>query len=171
MNGTLIALIDDNRSWMEVLSEYLQRMGFSVVTAADPAEGLALVGKQNVSIVICDYDMPGMSGLDLIRMIRRQPGNVAILMVSNDEEPALASRALAAGARGFLAKTASPTQLVQRLRQILTDKGSPATHPSALHPWQRLLPSPQKAKNSRGRNRPAACSHLAREISSSNHPR
>jgi DNA-binding response OmpR family regulator len=171
MNATCIALIDDDRSWLEVLSEYLQRQGFSVLTAADPVEGLALLRKNNISAVICDYDMPRMSGLDLIRSIRQQPGNVAILMVSNEEEPSLASRALAEGARGFLAKTASPMELVRKLRQILADQCAAATQHPALHLWQRLLPSPQKAKRARGRNRPAAWSRLALSINTSKHPR
>jgi DNA-binding NarL/FixJ family response regulator len=171
MNVTRIALIDDDRSWLEVLSEYLQRKGFCVLTAADPLEGLALLGKDNISIVICDYDMPGMTGLDLIRSIRRQPGDVAIVMVSNDEEPSLASRAMAEGARGFLAKTASAGQLLRKLRQILADQSTTSTQRSALHPWQRLLPSPQRAKHGRGRNRPAACSRLPHSIGSTKHPR
>jgi CheY-like chemotaxis protein len=79
MNTARIMLIDDDRSWLEALSEYLQRNGFFVLTAADPAEGLSLLRNNNIPLVVCDYDMPGMSGLDLVRFIRQQPRNVAIL--------------------------------------------------------------------------------------------
>jgi CheY-like chemotaxis protein len=171
MNATGIALIDDDRSWLEVLSEYLQRKGFSVLTAADASEGLALLGQKNISLVICDYDMPGMTGLELIRSIRRQAGNVAVLMLSNDAEPSLARRALAEGARGFLAKTASPAQLLGKLRQILNDQGRAATQRPALHPWQRLLPSPHQARHGRGTNRPAARSCPVLSSSTTKHPR
>lgn len=162
MSTARVMLIDDDRSWLEALSEYLQRNGFFVVTAADPAEGLSLLRKNHIPLVVCDYDMPGMSGLDLVRSIRQQPRNVAILMVSNEEEPSLADRVLAEGARGFLPKTASPTQLVRKLRQILADLDGAAAHPSSpLHLWQRLLPSPPKARRGRSTNRPAAESRRA----------
>jgi DNA-binding NarL/FixJ family response regulator len=161
MNAARIALIDDDRAWLEALSEYLQRKGFFVLTAADPSEGLALLRKNNIAIVICDYDMPGMSGIELIRSIRQQPGNVAIIMVSNEDEPSLANRALATGARGFLAKTASPTQLLRNVRQILADQSTATTERPILQLWQRLLPSPQKAKHGRTRNRSTVGSRLA----------
>jgi CheY-like chemotaxis protein len=155
MNDARIVLIDDDRSWLEPLSEYLEKKGFLVVAAADPAKGLALVRESNISVVICDYDMPGMTGLELLRSIRQQPGNVPVLLVSSAEEPALANRALAEGARGFLPKTVSPTHLVRKLRQILADLDA-AAPTLTLHLWQRLLPSPYQVKQGRNKNRPAA---------------
>jgi len=148
MSALRIALIDDDRSWLEVLSEYLERKGFHVYTAADPAEGLALLRDNTIRLVICDYDMPGMDGLELVRAIRRQRVQAAILMVSNQEEPTLANRAMAEGARGFLPKTTSPTQLLRKLRQILIDLDTERLRTSTLHLWQRLLPSPQNQKPS-----------------------
>jgi CheY-like chemotaxis protein len=121
MNAPLIALIDDDHSWLAALAEYLQGKGFSVLTAVDPTDGLALVSQFNISVVICDYEMPGMSGLELTRSICRQLRNVAVLMVSGEEEASLAAQASAAGARGFLDKTTAPPQIVRKLRQILAD--------------------------------------------------
>jgi CheY-like chemotaxis protein len=151
MNAPRIALIDDDRSWLEVLSEYLERKGFHVYTAADPAKGLALLREHSISLVVCDYDMPGMDGLELVRTLRQQRAHVAILMVSNQEEPTLANRAMAEGARGFLPKTTTPTQLLRKLRQILVDLDTDRLRTSTLHLWQRLLPSPQNLQRSRGK--------------------
>jgi DNA-binding NarL/FixJ family response regulator len=159
MNAAHIVLIDNDRSWLDALSEYLQRKGFRVVAAADPAEGLALLRNNNISVVVCDYEMPGMTGLELVRSIRRQTSNVAVLMVSSAEEPALVNRALAEGARDFLPKSASPTHLVRKLRQILADLDAAGTPSSTLHLWQRLLPSPQKVPRRENQNRPAARSN------------
>jgi DNA-binding response OmpR family regulator len=152
MNAPRIALIDDDRSWLEVLAEYLQRKGFRVYTASDPAEGLALLRENSIPLAVCDYDMPGMDGLELVRTLHGQRANVAVLMVSNEEEPALANRALAEGARGFLPKTGSPTQLLRKLRQILADLEQDRLSTSTLHLWQRLLPSPRNLMCSRGKN-------------------
>jgi CheY-like chemotaxis protein len=147
-----IALIDDDRSWLEVLSEYLQRKGFRVYTATGATEGLAMLREHSIPLVVCDYDMPGMDGLELIRTLHQQRANVGILMVSNQEDPGLVNRAMAEGARGFLPKTSSPTQLVRKLRQILTDLDDHCLRSSRLHLWQRLLPSPQNLKRSCGKN-------------------
>jgi DNA-binding NarL/FixJ family response regulator len=168
MNAARIVLIDDDRSWLEALSEYLQRKGFGVVTAADPAEGLALLRNADISVVISDYDMPGMTGLELVRLIRRQQANVAVLVVSSAEEPSLANRVLAEGARAFLPKSASPAHLVRKLRQILGDLDQAAVPTSSLHLWQRLLPSPRKLKRGENKNRPAARSRRARSTSAPN---
>jgi DNA-binding NarL/FixJ family response regulator len=156
MNADRIVLIDDDRSWLEALAEYLQRKGFFVVAATDPDEVLVLLRKNSISVVICDYDMPGMTGLELVRSIRQQAGNVAVLMVSSAEEPTLVKRALAEGVRDFLPKTASPMHLVRKLRQILADLDAAAAPNSTLHLWQRLLPSPQQPKRRENKNRPAA---------------
>jgi CheY-like chemotaxis protein len=154
MNVARVIVVDDNHFWLEALSEYLQRNGFSVVAVSHPAEALALLRKNNVAGIICDYDMPEMNGLELVRLVCRQ-STVPILVVSNEEEPSLASRALAEGARGFLAKTASPTQLLRKLRQILAATDAAAEQPSPLHLWQRLLPSPHRVRH-RNQKRPAA---------------
>jgi DNA-binding response OmpR family regulator len=151
MNAPRIALIDDDRSWLEALSEYLERKGFSVYTATDAAAGLAMLHQNSIPLVVCDYEMPGMDGLELVRTLRRQWANVAILMVSNQEEPSLANRAMAEGARGFLPKTTSPMQLLRKLRQILADLETDRLRTSTLHLWQRLLPSPQYLNRCRGK--------------------
>jgi two-component system chemotaxis response regulator CheY len=152
MNAPRIALIDDDRSWLEVLSEYLERKGFRVYTAASAAEGLNLLRENGIFLVICDYDMPGMDGLEFMRTLRHERANVAILMVSNQDEPGFAHRAMAEGARGFLPKTVSATQLLRRLRQILADLDTDRLRTSTLHLWQRLLPSPQNLKRGRGKD-------------------
>lgn len=149
MSAPRIAVIDDDRSWREALSEYLARKGFCVYTAADPAEGLALLRENSIPLVVCDYDMPGMDGLEVVRTLRKERAQVAILMVSNQEEPTLANRAMAEGARGFLPKTTSPMQLLRKLRQILVDLDTDRLRTSRLQLWQRLLPSPKNPQCSR----------------------
>src|SRR5438128_12644255 len=100
-----ILLIDDDRAWLEALSEYLLRKGFSVVAVNDPREAFAVLQGHDVSLIVCDFDMPGMNGLHLIRRLQRLPRKLTVLMLSNEDEPSLPTRSLASGAMALLAKT------------------------------------------------------------------
>jgi CheY-like chemotaxis protein len=157
MNATpRIVLIDDNRAWLETLAEYLRDKGYAVLTAGDAAQGLHCLAKNKVSLVVCDYHLPGMNGLEFVRYLRKQQKDVAVLMISSDEEPTLAARALAEGARAFLPKDTSPGVLLRKVRQLADAAAAPGPAPQALHPWQRLLPGPQHFNRGRGKDRAAA---------------
>lgn len=149
-----ILVVDDDQAWLNALSEYLRQKGFSVLAAHDAGEGLALLAIHPVSVVVCDYRMPGMDGLAFIERLQQQQNHVGILMLSNEEEPTLAARALAAGAGSFAAKTLAPPSLLRQVQQLINAVAAAATAGSTLHLWQRLLPSPQKSGGSReqGRN-------------------
>jgi DNA-binding NarL/FixJ family response regulator len=116
--GTIpqILLIDDDRAWLETLSEYLQTKGFATRTSDDPARGLKLLEDSAITLAVIDYHMPGMNGLELLRRLREHRPQVTVFLLSNAEEPFLAQRALAEGARAFLSKAAAP-RLLARLVQ------------------------------------------------------
>jgi len=145
MNGVPpILLVDDNPAWLDALSEYLRGKGFVVLGARHAAEGLALLAQHQVSLVVCDYRMPGMDGLTFVRHVQQRHDNIAVLMVSSEEEPSLPARARAAGARDFAAKTIAPKQLLRKLQEIINALTATAAAPPPLQLWQRLLPSPKK---------------------------
>jgi DNA-binding response OmpR family regulator len=144
MNTTMrIILIDNNLDWLEALAEYLRRRGFSVETASDPARGLDMVDALNAALVVCDYNMPGMNGLEFISRLLRRQRQAAVLMLSSTEEPSLARHALDLGAQAFLPKTISPPLLLQKIRQLME-----VFAPSGLNSWQRLLPGTGSTRTS-----------------------
>jgi DNA-binding response OmpR family regulator len=138
-----IVLIDDDPSWLETLSDYLRSNGFAVLCATNAVHGLSLVREGNVALVISDYHMPGMDGLELVSLLNRQHRDIAVLMLSSEEESRLHANAMAAGARGFLAKSVRPRVLLRRIRQIVEAACQARGRASMLRPWQRLLPSPE----------------------------
>jgi CheY-like chemotaxis protein len=140
-----ILLIDNDRAWLDALAEHLQDMGFSVWTAESPLSGLALLERHDVPVAVIDFQMPEMDGLELLRRIRRRQRHVAVLLLSAEDDPALASRALAEGARAFLSKATPPRLLLQKLRQsliaALRDGGPWRARPDR---HDRLLPAPRR---------------------------
>jgi DNA-binding response OmpR family regulator len=142
-----ILLIDDDPVWLATLADCLERRGFAVRTADRPQVGLGVLDRHDVGAVVIDFGMPEMDGLELLRQIRRRRRRVPVLLLNSEEDPALADRALAAGARAFVSKTTAPRVLVERRRGVLTA----ALLESALEwaltfPTDRLLPPLQRAR-------------------------
>jgi DNA-binding NarL/FixJ family response regulator len=134
-----IALIDDDRTWVETLADYFQSRGFTIQSAGDGASGLALLESDGIPVAVVDLEMPGMDGLELLRQLRRRRLGVKVLLVSGADEPGLARRSVAAGAYAFLSKTAPPALLLEAVRQALNQGGR------RPRPWDFLLPAPRSA--------------------------
>jgi two-component system C4-dicarboxylate transport response regulator DctD len=138
-----ILLIDDDRNWLETLADCLRRRGFAVRTADRPRLALALLDRHDVRAVVSDFRMPEMDGLELLRQIHRRRRHLPVLLLSSEDDPQLAGRALTEGAWAFLSKSTAPRVLVEELRHILTA----AVIESALEwaltfPADRQLPPP-----------------------------
>jgi CheY-like chemotaxis protein len=131
-----VVLIDDNVAWLETLAEYLRERGLAPVAVSDPHQGLAVLETTQAAVAVIDLHMPGMDGLELLRRLRRR--DVAVFMLSSDDEPTVASRALAAGARAFLRKNGSIRPLLRALQEALKE-----ARRTGLPIWQRLLPRPR----------------------------
>jgi two-component system chemotaxis response regulator CheY len=138
-----IILIDDNRAWLESLAEYLREHGLVVFTASDPRRGLELLEGHAVNVVISDFNLPFMDGLQVLRNVRLRGGNVAVVLLTSEEEPGLEKKVLAEGAGGFFSKTTEPALLLRRLLQAIAALAAAQHGPAAIEPWQRMLPSPR----------------------------
>jgi DNA-binding NtrC family response regulator len=133
-----IALIDDDRAWLDTLAEFLQDRGYHVRTAQGARSGLALLQEFEAAAAVIDIRMPDMDGLQLLRRLRRQRHDLNVLLLSGEEDPQLESRALAEGAFAFLSKTTAPALLLQTLLQSLTR--ATASHGQSGHLWRQLVP-------------------------------
>jgi two-component system response regulator ChvI len=139
-----IVLIDDDRKWLEALAEYLRSKGFLVRSATNPFHGLALAA-HDVALVVCDYQMPGMDGVELVRRLQEKQRGIAVLVVSSEE--GVDGRAISAGARGFVDKGVAPHVLLRRIRELV-DASNEAEWPT-IRLWQRLVPSPRQVSHRR----------------------
>jgi CheY-like chemotaxis protein len=124
-NATVSArllLVDDEESVREVLAEHLEYEGFSVLTAANGSEALALlVTGQAVDALVTDLSMPGMDGIELIRAAQqRRPGLTAVLLTGYaGDDAALALGGLVSGAFSLLRKPVRIHDLVDRVQALL----------------------------------------------------
>src|SRR5512143_459455 len=105
-----ILVADDDRELGEILTFALQRAGFDVVKAEDGEQALRLFGESGPALVILDYNMPRIDGLEVCRRLRKTSSvPIIMLTVRNAEEDIL--RAFDSGADDYITKPFSPRQL------------------------------------------------------------
>lgn len=80
-----ILCIDDDRSILRYERALLERSGYSVVTTANPQQGLTLAMMSQIDAVVLDYHMPGMNGHDVAAAIKRCKPEILIVMFSASE--------------------------------------------------------------------------------------
>jgi two-component system response regulator (stage 0 sporulation protein F) len=99
-----ILVVDDERPVADVLSEYLQSQGYTTHTAGSGAEALAVVERERPDLVLLDIRMPGIDGLEVLRRLRQADRRPAVIMVTANEDLALARESLKTGAFDYVAK-------------------------------------------------------------------
>jgi len=99
-------VVDDSRVIRKVARRILEDLGFEVAEAADGVEAMAWCQAMMPDVVLLDWRMPSMDGLDFVRQLRRQPGGEApkVLFCSVENEIAQIRQALDAGADEYVMK-------------------------------------------------------------------
>lgn len=115
---TNILVIDDEQSIRQVLKIHLKGAGYEVITAEHAAGGLELVSK-DIDLVICDYQLPDMTGLDLVKIIRTEFEKIPVLMISGFLDEWLASDVTGSGASELLRKPFHKDDLLLTVERIL----------------------------------------------------
>ncbi len=112
-----IVIIEDDRDIADAMSYALDRAGFSVRVARTGEEGLDAV-RRGADLVLLDLNLPGMDGMEVCRMLRRQPGSThtPILIVSARGEEVDRVLGLEMGADDYLVKPFSMKELVARCK-------------------------------------------------------
>ena len=111
-------VVDDSRTVRVIVSKILVEAGFEVVEAGNGREGLdRLRQTPDVDLILVDWNMPEMNGLDFIRAVRSDRANdaIRIMMVTTETEQEQVIRALDAGATEYLMKPFSKDTLLAKL--------------------------------------------------------
>lgn len=118
---TRVILCDDHAVVRRGLREILEESeGIEVrAEASSGSEVLGLLRRQECDLLILDLTMPGMSGLEVLKEVKKEWPKLPVLVLSFHAEEQYALRALKAGAAGYLTKDSAPEQLLQALSKIL----------------------------------------------------
>lgn len=119
-----ILVVEDEAIVSEVVSDYLRRDGFQVVTAADGLEAMEKFCSARPDLVLLDLMLPSIDGLEVCRRIRLQ-SNVPIIMVTAKTEETDTIIGLGVGADDYVAKPFGPKELVARVKAVLRRASAP----------------------------------------------
>lgn len=112
-----ILAVDDDDIALEVLSEALRRQGHEVVTAMDGKQALDMLSDESIRMVVCDWMMPRMDGIQLCTALRKgsSEGYVYIILITGRDNPNSVVKGLSAGADDFIAKPFEFAELAARI--------------------------------------------------------
>jgi putative two-component system response regulator len=99
-----ILVVDDDRQMCLLLTTMLEERGYQCLTATSAKDARASLERRAVALILCDVNMPGESGLVLLREVSASRTETATVMVSGVDEPDIAEFALSLGAYGYLTK-------------------------------------------------------------------
>ena len=99
-----VMAVDDSATVRQVLQMTLEGAGYEVVEAVDGKDALNKLGSVTVDMMVTDLNMPNMDGIDLIRHVRKSPGNrfMPIIMLTTESQPEKKQEGKAAGASGWI---------------------------------------------------------------------
>ncbi len=116
-----ILVVEDEAALMALLRYNLERQGFNVEEASDGQEALLRIAEAKPDLVLLDWMLPAMSGIEVCRQIRRRPAtrDLPVIMVTARTEDQDAVRALDTGADDYIAKPFAVEALMARIRALL----------------------------------------------------
>ena len=124
-----ILLVDDNRQGLIARKSLLQELGYNISTATGGDEALELFSRQNFDVVVTDFKMPRMDGIELIKRIRGGHPGARIILLSGFVEP-LGLTEESTGADVVIVKSAGEVgQLTRSVKRMLSQP--PARKPAA----------------------------------------
>src|SRR5919199_203692 len=121
MSKGRMLLVEDDAALAELLAWHFEREEFEVVRTADGEEALVLAEERPPDIVLLDWMIEGVSGLEVCRRLRRRPAtaNLPIIMLTARGEETDRIRGLDTGADDYVTKPFSPRELVARVSAVL----------------------------------------------------
>ena len=115
-----VLIVDDTPLARDMFGRYLGFAGMAVRYAADGHEGIAALHAERPDLILCDLDLPGMTGVEFCRALRADGAGAGVpILVVSGGDPAAFDAAVEAGCDGVLVKPCSQTLLVSTIRQLL----------------------------------------------------
>ncbi len=121
VSAVTVLVVEDTPSEMELMSHYLREGGFSVIAAPSGQEGMDQAIAQQPDVIVTDVVMPGISGFELCRKLKRNPQTQAVPVVICSSKKQRIDRlwGMKQGATAYLTKPYTRDQLVQAIRTAL----------------------------------------------------
>jgi len=117
-----VLVIDDEPAILEVMRLNLAKEGYQVLTAASGEEGLAMLSEKLVDVVIVDYKMPGMNGIDFLEKAKVRRQDIPVILATAYGTIDMAVKAMKLGAYNYLTKPLNYEEMILLLKQAVEKK-------------------------------------------------
>jgi two-component system, chemotaxis family, chemotaxis protein CheY len=115
-----ILIVDDSAMVRRQVTMALVAASFTVLEATDGISGLELLETHpEISLVICDINMPRLNGIELLESIVAKPNKPLFLMLTTERQPELIARAGELGAKGWMMKPFKPDLLLAAVKKLV----------------------------------------------------
>jgi two-component system, OmpR family, phosphate regulon response regulator PhoB len=134
MSKPVVLIVEDEAPLVMLLRYNLEKEGFQVCEAADGEEALVQIAERKPDVVLLDWMLPLVSGIEVCRRLRRSPETRAlpVIMLTARGEESDRVRGLDSGADDYVVKPFSPSELVARLRAVIR-RAQPSAADEVLH--------------------------------------
>lgn len=114
-----VLVVDDDADLARVFGRILTEAGFDTTTSAGAHEAIQALDANDYDCVVSDITMPGMSGIQLLKQVRENDGDLPVVLITGDPDVESAIEAVDYGAYKYLTKPVEPSELVQTVRQAV----------------------------------------------------
>lgn len=122
MNNHAILIIDDEKAQRNILSGYLKKKGFQVYCANSGSEAIKIIKKELIEIILSDYKLPGMSGLEILSKVPQINPEIVFVMITAYGSIENAVNAMHLGAYDYLTKPINLDELDLLIKRIIDHK-------------------------------------------------
>jgi len=117
-----VLLVDDHRILLEGVKSLIQDPFEVKATAASGHEAIELLKNQEFDVLITDYQMPELTGLELVKVARAAQPDIKIIVLSMHDDPAIVKELLRSGALGYILKKDTHKNLTEALAKVIEGK-------------------------------------------------
>jgi two-component system phosphoglycerate transport system response regulator PgtA len=118
-NGCSILVVDDNGVVLDAVGRLLKLHGFSVTPCNDANEVVGFLREKNFSAVLTDIEMPGLSGMELLKRIQKFNTEIPVVVMTGHIETDMTEKAASHGAVDFITKPFNPAHLVRAMEKAV----------------------------------------------------
>jgi formate transporter len=139
-------VIDDEDVVLEACRKIFGPEGYDVVTTSSPHEGIRLAAETRFDVILCDWNMPGIDGMDVVKEIDGRSPEVPMVMISGYPTVGRATEAMKMGAMDYVAKPFTPEEIAEAVkravsRKVSEEKKAIGRFEKILKTWQFPVPS------------------------------
>lgn len=117
-------IIDDDEIVLRSCRRIFENQGYEVISTSDPQEGLALASQKSFDVILVDWMMPGLDGMDVVEELDKRSPNSAMVMISGHPSVGRATEAMKRGAMDYLPKPFKPEEVIAVVNRAMRRKVS-----------------------------------------------